>query len=223
MKKSLNYNEFPEHGHKEFLENRILDFLELSENQEELLKERIEKNKGLIRVFIHPYYEDDKNWKENPKRIKKLKSINSAIQRILSLSDEETPPVLFFEEQGKIPILKDKIKSLKSLQNKTYIVPTYPDSSEPKLTPKDFSPDKEKREPEESWKTVVDKLKAFRIKKILISGMELHIGRGDRVPKGELFGCVGWAADRLSKDFKVEFSNLVFPEDRKDAKQFQKD
>ena len=191
----------------------MLNFLELFEYQEEIFRQRIKKNQGLVRIFIHPYYEDIVSWNRESKHSTKIESMHLIIQRILALPDDRTPPILFFEEFHKLSILDDIIRSMKIVQNTSYVISTHASTSEPKRTFLDYSEGKQSSE-KRNWQVVVNKLKVLGVTKILIGGMYLSIGMD------KLGSCVGSAINRLSEDFHVEISSRVFPEDRKKAKKF---
>lgn len=202
-------------------DNALLNFLELSEYQKEIFRQRIKKNQGLVRIFIHPYYEHVASWVRESKHPTKIESIHLIIQRILALPDDRTPPILFFEEYHRLSILDDIIRSMKIVQNTSYIVPTYISMSEPKHTPLDDSEGKQSSE-KRNWQVVVNKLKALGVTKILIGGMYLFIAKNGTTIMNKFGGCAGSAINRLFEDFDIEISSRVFPEDRKNAKKLLK-
>lgn len=215
MQESIKREEGPEQKNNE----RIVDFLTLSQEQEDALKQRIEENQGLIRVFIHPYYEKTSYSKE---RAEKIKAMNLALQKILSLPEEKTPPILFFEEKEKMPKLEENMGDIE-LKNRIYTIPTHESSPEPSIHKKGVI-EKEKMR---NWTPVIEKLKALGVKRALIGGMQFKVHILGRTSKNEpdeivLDYCVGEAVKRLSKDFETEISYLNFPENRKKYEEIKK-
>jgi len=198
---------------------KFVDFLNLSPEQKDELKKRIEENNGLVRIFVHPFF-NKITPDYNKERAKKMKAMNLALQKILSLPEEKTPPILFFEEMEKISELEENIQAIGTTEfkNKVYTVPTFRKDPEPAILDADG---KLIRNPEKHWKIMNEKLKSVGIKKIIIGGMEFMtyaMGRTSRNKPDEIkfLGCVGEAIRRLSDDFDVEVSHLTFPENRQD-------
>lgn len=200
---------------------RIVDFLTLSQEQEDAFKKRIEQNKGLVRVFIHPYFEKiTPHYSE--KRAEKIKAINLALQKMLSLPEEKTPPILFFEEKEKISKLEENIGNIE-LKNRIYTIPTYGSSPEPFIHKKGVTEEEKMK----NWTPVIEKLKALGVKKALIGGMQFDVYILGRTSENEpdeivLDRCVGEAIKRLSKDFETEISYLNFPENRRKYEEIKK-
>ena len=198
----------------------FLDFFELSKEQELLLQEGVEKNNGLIRVFIHPYYKAPEEELEEPL---KIVLIDKAIKKILYLAPDKTPPVFIFEEERKINRLRDSFEfEAQFLQNRIYIVPTFMDSSWPKIGSLNGSRNEKQQEifdREEEWDFLNRRLKELGVKKILMGGMNLYIETKPRPGKIDFCGCVGGAINHLGPEFKVDISNLTLPDGRKQFKQ----
>src|SRR5581483_2042774 len=72
----------------------VKDFMYLSEPELERLKEDIRAADSLIRIFVHPYFEnnDDLNEKEKEK-------FEEPIKRVLASASDGLPPVFIMEEQ----------------------------------------------------------------------------------------------------------------------------
>lgn len=214
-------SEFLKQEQKRTAENKILNFLELSEAEENLLKKRIEENQGLIRVFVHPYFEKISPFL-NKKRAEQMKVMNLALQKILSLPEEKTPPILFFEEEEEIPQLEEGIGDIE-LKNKIYTIPTFSCNPGPRINKEEFNV----KTIEKNWKVVIDKLKSLEVKKILIGGIQLLAFAEasfspDKSDEIKYQGCVGGAINHLSENFDIEISNLAFPESRKDVDEIKK-
>lgn len=227
MRDRLNMAEIikPEKTPEQKNHERFVDFLNLSPEQEDELKKSIEENNGLVRIFVHPFFNKiTPNYKKE--RAEKIKVMNLALQKILSLPKEKTPPILFFEEMEKISELEDNIQAIGTTEfkNKVYTVPTFRKDPEPAILDTDG---RLIRNPEKHWKVMNEKLKSMGVKKIFIGGMEFltyALGRSwpNEPDKIEFLGCVGESVRRLSKDFDVEVSHLAFPDNRKDLDEIKK-
>lgn len=192
----------------------IVDFLTLSQKQENLLRQRIEENQGLIRIFVHPHFEK-LPLTISPEKNDRMKVMNLALQRMIALPGEKIPPIFFFEEEGEIPRLERIIKSI-GLKNKIYTIPTFPLSPEPSIIGMNQGESEEK-----NWGIIIEKLKSAGVKKIIIGGTKFltYVLEPDEV---KFLGCVGEAMNRLSRDFDIEVSHLSFPHNRKNFEEIKK-
>lgn len=177
------------------------NLFDLSDPEIETLKNEIKINNNLVRIFVHPYYND----KELPERKNtqegEIKKMQSVIERILSSNSEKLPPIFIMEEEGHISRLRSLIEDI--IKNKIYIIPTHEDRAEPRF--KSAKPLDE----EENWKKLIDELKSLKIEKIIIGGMYVDVSSLFNVEV--LQRCVGETINHLSGNFKVEISNLTFP------------
>src|SRR6185369_15781305 len=101
----------PERGAEvQELPSHVLDILNLSEQEKQEMKNRIAAHDGVIRVYVHPYFADYYDPKENGyKEIRegakfqrdnpRIELIKNSMGRILRKPPERTPPTFIFEEQ----------------------------------------------------------------------------------------------------------------------------
>lgn len=99
---------YDQYDEREWQRGRFRDFLHLSESEQEELKERIEKNDGLLRIFVHPFFEHEDNGGRN--RHSKIRAIDRAIRKWIALESEQTPPILFMEEEHMVEKFKDMLQ-----------------------------------------------------------------------------------------------------------------
>lgn len=191
------------------LENaeKIKDIFELDEQGKKDLAEKVKKAKGLVRVFVHPYYiysgEDDP-------APEKIDNIDKGL-KIMAMTDaKNVPPVIVMEEQGKVADLSRLIapKDFDSgiserIRNDVYVIPTVKGDSWPmadiKVMLNSRKPDKEKE-----WVNLIRQFKELGVQRILIGGMYLGLSGSEPV------SCVGNAITHLQEDFDMELSNLTY-------------
>jgi len=203
----------------EEIEERFKNFFELSEEEEGSLREKVEQSRGLVRIFVHPYFvEHEKEWNEESK--KKLLSIDRAL-RILALTDsEKSPPVLCMEESGKMGELKQRLKTPDyqegfsgEVKNDVYIIPTAKSDPLPVFDDsRRIRSDYSEQEEAENWKRLTLQLKKMGVKKVLVGGMFLDFFGPEKEGDTDAWGCVGRTIELLEKDFKVQLSNLTYSE-----------
>lgn len=211
----------PDHENPEWTRGLFKDLFKLSEGDRRLLEQWIEKYNGLIRILVHPYYEGEHH-DLSEKFNKPIRSIDQTLRRLLKSA--KTPPLFIIEEQIKVHDLIGRLLAVPV--NPVFIIPSQVASPEPKLISPSQLYGQEFNASEENWKTLIDKLHALGIRKIIIGGMFLTIGR-DLVSdpakdKVKLHGCVGAAIDNLSNDFEIELSALTYPTVRRDIKRVEK-
>lgn len=177
--------------------NRVLEFFELPVKEKYKLKDRIAHHGGIVRLFVHPHYNDYANFEEkkgNLKLAKKLRQMELAFEKIISLPPEEVPPiVIIYGIEGLAEIMeingqpieleeyKEKVVNIKRLgdyiknrvkkyevANDIFIIPAT------LLDPTPIIGGYVKDEVE-AWSKFRDKLKDLDVKKIIIGGAELHI------------------------------------------------
>lgn len=230
---NLEAKNFPEP--KETSENfrdKLVSIFKMGEKEAAALRERVIKNNGLIRVFIHPYFTEYGESQERDRQEGRdsfpdsidLKGAELAFKRILSLKPEKTPPILVFIGAASIDDFLDQYKD--TITDKLYIIPTReysPTPLTPEFYPKNPSKDpfaeldlseeyKDKRE-EIGWQETAKRLKKLGVKKIIIGGAELYLGEKKEGPH---YGCLGNSVDHFSKEFEVDVSGLSWPEGRKE-------
>jgi len=223
--------------------NRLfLKLFEISEKEKKELREIILANGGEICVVIHPYfmkYKSDavtdlrKVWFTDHRYSSQYTRIGKTIERILKTKKFKLPIVIFEEEQHIPKTEKRMMEHLKMSQKKVFIIPTIPDSSEPKFADTDVTQNPVSRN-KESWKQLIDFFKEIGISKVKIMGNRLTIGfpleQSETLPKDEseyrrqreklgrsnvsyrLQECVGEAIGSIAQGgIEVEISKLTYP------------
>jgi len=193
---------------------KILDLFNLSPEQEVDLKGDIKLFKGLVRIFVHPFYEQlERGGSEF--REQGMNKVRKGIKRIINSTHENVPPLIFMEEETRINDIRQELKP--ELAHRAYLVPTYEGTSEPRLT----SIDNPLENVGENWSRLINRLNGLGVSKVLIGGMWLEIGDKFLEEKTGLYGCVGDAVNHLKQDFEVQVSNLNFPDSRKEYQESQ--
>jgi len=200
-------------------------FFEMDKKTEVSLKERIEKAKGLIRVFIHPDFErysEFENIKDQPEDIEKLKEAEVVFRKILSSESETVPPLFIFEDGVDNNDFEGKEKRLGELATQdVYIIRTTFANPDPLPLGQERTyswnlftkiGDEEKSL---MWKWLIEEFKKLGVKKILLGGLEFYV-TGDKDKSHS--GCMGTAMNKLKEHgFDVEISALTWPSGREDA------
>lgn len=193
---------------------------ELSIEDHEALAKRIESNRGLIRIFVHPFFETAEHYRADSKEAERIQRIDIALQKMAKMEPNKTPPILLFEPYAKINELAAKLT--KDSKNEFYTIPTQSHSPQPYFDGDNIGLDQDIHW-SKNWSVFIDWLKEMRVKKIILGGQYLIIGSRFGIPSSpkdlEVRGCVGAAGRMLAKDFEVEFSNFAQPETRKEAKE----
>jgi len=179
---------------QEEIPGKVLDFFELTAEQESKLKKEIKKHNGLVRIFVHPEWQsyiqfedrmhaEGKTKKSSADRIKK---IEQAMKKILLSDSEDLPPIILLKEITGAPNilelppytelvnrLEEKSDYLTEFaeqhpsKQKIYIVPTKSFSPDPILTCA--------QDEDEAWGYLVVLMKELGVKKILAGGGELYL------------------------------------------------
>lgn len=222
---------------------------EMDPEEKEILKAKVEKSDGLVRIFIHPFYsrvsDNFKDVKRDPA------AVEEGMVRIINSSDERTPPLFLFEQQMQIEdseaILADV---LESSHNDLYLVPTQVNSANPKMSKSGEGDSTAARA--KAWTELRSLFREVGVKKIIIGGMHMKIEpvpsrfktgagyhpkakhflmneafRRQREKKGArstdyyITQCVGEAAQQLSS-FDLEISGMTFPDSRKELHEIEK-
>lgn len=228
---------------KEKYQGKFLDFFELSAEQTQTLKKKIEEHRGLVRIFVHPEYLEYA-WGEeidhNQEMVKKLKQMNEAMKRMLSSEDKKTPPIIIME--GQLGLL-DKMKKWKLFDEKgiTYAdqvevwlelraqgkekhqadLQKYPLANDTYIIPTAFAnpmPLIDDMETEkDAWKKLNDQLLELGVTKILIAGNELHLPEVEN--DSTLGGCLAITIEELKNNFEIELSTLTYPTGRRELRE----
>jgi hypothetical protein len=193
FKRSENQHSNENHPDKEGFEfKRLLDLFNLQPEEKEGLQIRIEKSKGRIIVFIHPYYPAEHSREAgmdfDPEKLPRMRE---GFKNLLSSQWEKSPPIFIFEEAEKVIDLESTIKE--SLAMDTIVVETIPDNSEPI----------------KGWEELKSVFKDLGVKLIIVGGMNLSVSVEDC--DFGLVGCVPEATFKLAEDFELKMSRFLYP------------
>jgi hypothetical protein len=181
--------------------SEFIDFQKLSQKQEEWLRGRIEKSRGRIIAFVHPYYPEKESIHTDIgfASTDNLKSMRESLSKLLSGQREGRPPIFIFHDVNKIIELEDLLKE--NLSTSAFVVGTHSDDPAPEHG---------------NWEELLAKLKSVGTKKVILAGMNLVISWPDGDGEPELAGCVMAVAKEFSKEFQVSMSRRVYPNTRED-------
>jgi len=211
-----NFNSAPGVSRESKSEGLIKDLFVLSGSDFTELKDCVERNKGIVRIMVHPYFVEQKI-PDPGDRIKSavqgFEVVEKGFKNILQV--KSSTPVFLFEGYNQIPNTREKISPiLKESGRKIYFIPTFPDDSIPFVDRKS-----NKRGQKRNWNVLIETMKLLGVKKIMIGGMTFII-RTNRFSDGlegkSLDGCMGDIIEKLKGDFEIEVSNLAYPQSRKD-------
>jgi hypothetical protein len=179
----------------------LINFDNLSEAQLLELRQSLEKSKGRIIAFVHPYFpERGSVWTDiggaNPADLAKMRGF---LQKLAVVENKKGPPLFIFEEAEKVVEMEQKIQA--AFSKKVYVVPTEPGEPTPEKG---------------GWPALRKKLKDLGAKEVIIAGMNLVISFPDDAWDPKLAGCVADAAKEFSKDFKITMSQFVYPNTKED-------
>lgn len=198
-------------------------FFEMDKKTEVSLKERIEKAKGLVRIFVHPDFERYSRFediKDRPEDVKKLREAEQIFRKILSSKSETMPPLFIFEDGASNEDFEEKEEQFRKLAaNDTFIIRTSFANPDPLPIGKERTyrwpdlKDVEKSRGEQffMWQWLIEELKKLGVKKILLGGLEFYV-TGDKNKNHS--GCMGTAMNKLKAHFEIEISTLTWPDKR---------
>lgn len=198
---------------------KIHRFFDIDAKTEQKLKKEIQKSKGLVRVFIHPDFGEYSTYsdiKDNLELAEQLKDAQKIFERVIVSKSEHLPPVFIFESGWHSDEFKEKEEALMKISSRDiYIVRT--EGANPNPLPPDHEEGirfmeyhkVSKKEREEMWKWVIEELKTWGVKKILIGGLELYVSKDEEKAHG---GCLGFAIEKLRNHFNLEISSMTWPE-----------
>lgn len=197
---------------------RVLRFFEMDAKEEGLLKERIAKFDGLVRVFVHPDFSTYANFESNaddPATVQKLETAETVFQRLLASESEKMPALIIFEDGANQEEFRSKEDAFREVVGSdVYVIRTE------MANPTPLSPDREStykwkflepntipaQERTDMWQWILEEFKRLGIKKVLIGGLEYYVGT-------EPGGCLGMVLGELRKrSFDVEASLLTWPD-----------
>lgn len=176
------------------------ELFNLSPDQKQKLKDRVEKHNGLIRIFIHPDVEPiDNSEIENQQRVKDI--------FFKSIFSENSPPIIVFENNENIVNNPESLEKSLGTPEDVYLIPTIKDYPYP-IVPGTEEPmgrdekgqilDEDLRYIDLGFAYLVKYLNELGVKKILVGGTSLAIDGG------HLTQCVGNFIEIMKEHSKVE-------------------
>jgi hypothetical protein len=202
----------------------------LDESEKAEFQAMTEKFNGLVRVFVHPFYENyyekgsggkilkrsETPWHkdfsdEHKDKLSRLKAMQDVLIKFLESDKEDTPPIIVFEERIFLrEFIMELSKRAKNIKNNIYLVQTVVGRATPKVDDKE---EYTNLEAGRNWHMLNDVLSEMGVKKALIAGgyLELDSEFSDYYDR-----CVGGAVRGLNLDFDVEISGLTYPHSRMD-------
>lgn len=188
------------------------DFMELTPRQQQLLRLRVKKWNGLVRVFVHPLFE---KWHYPPheyhthREYERLMQIERVLSRLIAMPERKTPPIIIMEEAYRLRKLKAWLNTLgQGIQSNGYFIKTETDTPTPRIDGVRYC--------NPSWAALTKKMQLIGIRKMLMGGMQFSASAhsGDWTGKPPYVArCLGIALSYLSKDkagkFEVDLSALV--------------
>lgn len=203
-----------EEGFTPEIPNRALNLWELSPEKKRALMERIEASKGLVRIFVHPFFEAHNHSEINaedpdfPNEEPVSRDVDLILQRILEKEPGKTPPVIVLEEEKHVKKTGEYLSFFaKESGAPSYLVPTMAASPRPKLTPPGV-PDHAKSP--ESWQKLTSKLWDLGVRKAIIGGMYLNVRDRSMFPKEE-------GGEKLKKEWDSVFESYRRQRERQGA------
>ena len=106
--------------------NTIPNILNLTPEEAEGLRERVDRWNGLVRIFIHPLYEKWRGHEEKyiHDKLHRLTEIETVLTRLVSMPQDMTPPIIVFEEQRHSAQFTDWIAKKSRGEMNCYVVET---------------------------------------------------------------------------------------------------
>lgn len=199
------------------------DLLSLSESESRELKQRIDKWKGVVRVFVHPYFIEASYPRESHKDFPGHEITGKAVEQLIGEPVSKTPPIFIFEEIGRINETTEKLSGIKG--QPAFMIAT--ETSGIKFADKEWNYDRLK-----------NLFATLGIKRIIVAGQFLGIFPNTLVDKGNLLipqgfgleeykpwmnGCAGEVIDSLQDSrFSIELSNFNYPDSKRDLRRIMK-
>lgn len=204
----------PEEKFRPEIPNRAFNLWELSQEERRVLSERIEANKGLIRIFVHPffevynypesYFEEPDFHDKNPR----VKIVETVLQRILEKKPEKTPPVIVLEEQKNLNTTGGYLSFFaKESGNPSYLVPTREMSPVSKMTPPGV---RDETASPEAWRKLTGELWDLGVRRAIVGGMYLKLRDRSMFPKEE-------GGEELKKEWDKLFESYRRQRERQGA------
>lgn len=213
----------------------FFDILE-DESIQTRLKREIELQGGVVRVYVHPSFEQmlslqrvaptdlDAAIKERYEKLNNSEDpvdqresrVTKGFMRVLESSDEKTPPVLVFEEKESMAISEKIIEKLApEIKRPVYFIPTHRWDPVP-LIAGELPQDRygQRKGTDEAWELLSEYFKSLGIKKILLGGQLMYLNTGYNYSHPGNIGKGEEARDRLLGDdhheLKASFKGCVF-------------
>ena len=213
----------------------------MSAADERRLREKILDANGEVRIFVHPFYQVDREDMEKHRRI-----ANETRALLQEITDASTPTVIFEEDM----MLRQERHVNEYYSPHVYFVRTYIESHAPKFShgwePRhidyydrrewlQYRPNGEVKT--KNWLALKEKFQELGVKTVLVGGVYMKIllhvvGEHPQITMGafrsqrkqhgarnihyNLEGCAGFAARELSAVFDVNISPLSFPDGPED-------
>lgn len=187
------------------------DLMGLSETEKNLLKEKIAKWNGVIRVFVHPSFMPANHHEKALVDFPGSEDTEKYVKRILNLSD--TPPVIVMEEHKNYDTSKQRFE--KGSKQQAYFVETENSDSSLFGDPKGFE-------------KLADLFSELGVQKVLIGdqilwidtdyiqdagNLKIHDDYGYEDQRPWVGGCVGKVIEQLNDPrFKIEISYISYPD-----------
>lgn len=203
----------------------VKNFFYLSDKDVESIKDRTARSNGLIRIFIHPYFQLHRRGGISPDN-----KISRGLENLLAKSSSDAPPIVIFEEPFTLEKTLPRLQTVvKESRQPVYLVLTQNLTSDP-----GYIPEMPNQTAKGSWDFLGDTLKSLNISKAIVGGERLDIGmrgisdnleayRDMRRAQGaknvdyDISGCAGHAIAELSKrGFIIDVSTAALPSSKID-------
>lgn len=196
----------------------FFNLFELSDTEQLNLSRQVQEAKGIVRIFVHPYYDVYDPPAHSLKDARNAKLVREGLRRVLKANSnhiDQNPPTIIMEESGKETKIQAFLQPVvENLQAKIYFVPTEWKSSTPEVKNQEG---KSLEEPV-AWSYFLDKLKGLGVRKVIVGGMYLWSDFRGGGNGGEGSGCVGAAIGEISGSFEVQISHFNNPDSRSEVK-----
>lgn len=212
---------------------KILNVLQLTPQEDCVLKERIARYAGNVNILVHPYFLEDEPVSQRGPTSTYLRERDTLIQA--SLNSLNTP-LIIFEESRRLPFLRDR---LSNQQGTLYVIQTHREKPTPNIPYLEIKPHDDKI----AWSLLKGALQDLGVRSINIGGRYLFFaaledseGIPDIDSSNELrrlkeiaigktnallwlnmgilpYGCAGSAAQQLLREgFDVSLSTISSPD-----------
>ena len=197
---------------------KVIDFLNLSPEEQVELKDKIEKANGQVRLFVHPNFEKYAKDEDEEKKKERAIRVEKGFQRLLKSSDKKKLPIFIFVSAADKKDFEEKIKDLErkvkpvdeiyyvrtQFANPTPLDPYHNDSYQWMS----FSLKRKIGDSDLMWEMTTDQLEDVGVKQILIGGAELYADEDSDIYSG----CLGAAVDNLKERFQIKYSRMTWPD-----------